>query len=120
MIDFLFAPDPTGNIPGTRFDAWRSNEGPGSKFKVGVRTYFKRQNRWGLAFYGADDDPSYDAAGHASLGVWAQLLGVTVEGEGRGRFTTLNTWDRAAFTFGFLQFGAHVPDGDFVQWFRAV
>jgi hypothetical protein len=54
------------------------------------------------------------------LGVWAQLLGVTVEGEGRGRYTTLNTWDRAAFTFGFLQFGAHVPDGDFVQWLRAV
>ncbi len=33
-------------------------------------------------------------------------------------FDCLNTYDSAAFTFGFLQYGAHVPNGDFVQWFR--
>lgn len=120
MVDFGFAPEPGGNIPGTVFQAWRLDEGQAAKFKVGMRTYFKKQDRWGLAFYGADSDPSYDAARYAALGSWAQLLDVTVAGEGRGRFTTLNTWDRAAFTFGFLQFAAHVADGDFVRWFRGV
>jgi len=33
-------------------------------------------------------------------------------------FITLNTYDRARFTFGFAQFAAHEPDGDFVTWFR--
>jgi hypothetical protein len=120
MIDFLFRPDPAGNIPGTWFEAWRSTEGPTAAFRVGMRTYYQAQQRWGLSFYGTDDDPAYDPADHSGLGSWAQLLDVTVRGEGRGRFTTLNTWDRAAFTFGFLQFAAHEPDGDFIQWFRAL
>ena len=85
-----------------------------------MRTIFRRQDRWGLAFYGADADPAYSAVDHAALGTWAHLSEVTVAGEGLVRSTTLNTWDRAAFTFGFLQFAAHVPDGDFVQWFRAM
>ena len=33
-------------------------------------------------------------------------------------FLSLNTYDRARFTFGFGQFAAHVPDGDFIRWFR--
>jgi len=120
VVDFGFAPQPGGNIPGTVFQAWRSDEGEASKFRVGIRTYYRKQDRWGLAFYGADADPSYNAAQYATLGSWAQLVDVTIAGEGRGRFTTLNTWDRAAFTFGFLQFAAHVADGDFVRWFRRV
>ncbi|MBY0319550.1 MAG: hypothetical protein K2X72_12570 [Reyranella sp.] len=121
MIDYLFEPAPPGaNIPGTVFRAWRSGDHSAAKFKIGTRVYFKRQDRWGLSFYGDDGDPSYDAALYPDLGAWAQLLDVTVRGEGKGRFTTLNTYDRAAFTFGFLQFAAHVPDGDFVRWFRAV
>jgi len=32
----------------------------------------------------------------------------------------LNTYDSAAFTFGFGQFAAHVPNGDFVKYFRAL
>lgn len=121
MIDFSFEPDPAGNKPGTRFYAWRTNEGRAARFQVGMRTYFKKQDRWGLAFYGDEKhDPAYRASDYPALGAWAHLLDVTIAGEGRGRFTTLNTWDRAAFTFGFLQFAAHVADGDFVQWFRAM
>ena len=120
MIDFLFRPEPTGNVPGTWFEAWRSTEGPTAAFQVGRRTFYSVQRRWGFSFNGADDDPIYNPADRPQLGSWAQLLDVTVRGEGRGRFTTLNTWDRAAFTSGFLQFAAHQPDGDFVQWFRAL
>ena len=35
-------------------------------------------------------------------------------------FHTLNTYDRAQFTFSFLQFAAHVLDGDFVAHLRAL
>lgn len=50
-------------------------------------------------------------------GYWAQLIQPTARCEG-GNFLTLNTYDRARFTFGFGQFAAHVPDGDFVLFFR--
>src|SRR4029078_12734067 len=33
-------------------------------------------------------------------------------------FICLNTYDRASFTFGFLQYAAHVPNGDFVKFFK--
>jgi len=35
-----------------------------------------------------------------------------------GFYHTLNTYDRARFTFSFMQFGAHVPEGDFVRYLR--
>jgi hypothetical protein len=40
--------------------------------------------------------------------------------ESNGNFNTINTYDRALFTFGFGQFAAHVPEGDFVQFLRAL
>ena len=48
---------------------------------------------------------------------WADFIEPTSKCEG-GNFLTLNTYDRARFTWGFAQFGAHVPDGDFVHFFR--
>jgi hypothetical protein len=54
-----------------------------------------------------------------SLGFWASFIEPTAICEGRN-FLTLNTYDRAAFTFGFGQFAAHVPNGDFVEYFRAL
>ncbi len=48
---------------------------------------------------------------------WADFIEPTSKCEG-GNFLTLNTYDRARFTWGFGQFGAHVPDGDFVEFFR--
>lgn len=52
-------------------------------------------------------------------GVWADFIFPTSVAEG-GLFHTLNTYDRARFTFGFLQYAAHVPNGDFVRYFRAL
>ena len=51
------------------------------------------------------------------FGFWADFIEPTSHCEG-GNFLTLNTYDRAKFTWGFGQFGAHVPDGDFVVFFR--
>jgi len=49
---------------------------------------------------------------------WAYFIAPTVQGESRGSFVCLNTYDRAKFTFGFMQFAAHVPNGDFVKFFK--
>lgn len=55
----------------------------------------------------------------AQHGFWAGLVEPTAICEGLN-FLTLNTYDVAAFTFGFGQFAAHVPNGDFVRYFRAL
>lgn len=60
---------------------------------------------------------SHDFTG--AFGFWATFIEPTAICEGQN-FLTLNTYDRAAFTFGFGQFAAHVPNGDFVQYFRTM
>lgn len=50
-------------------------------------------------------------------GFWADFIHPTASAEG-ALFHTLNTYDRACFTFSFLQFAAHVPNGDFVVYLR--
>lgn len=50
-------------------------------------------------------------------GFWADMIAPTAQCEG-GNYLTLNTYDVAQFTWGFAQFAAHVPDGDFVQLLR--
>lgn len=52
-------------------------------------------------------------------GFWVHFLNPTASCEGRN-FMTLNSYDSAAFTFGFGQFAAHVPNGDFVCYFRSM
>lgn len=52
------------------------------------------------------------------FGQWAYLIAPTLAAEGDARFATLNTYDRAAFTFGAPQFAAHTPRDNFVDYFR--
>lgn len=51
------------------------------------------------------------------FGIWASVIAPTIACEG-GRFTAINSYDRAAFSFGIGQFAAHVPEGDFVSFLR--
>ncbi|WP_133793209.1 hypothetical protein [Prosthecobacter fusiformis] len=48
----------------------------------------------------------------------AGLLGVIAAGESGGYFNRLNSYDRAAFTFGFLQLAAHTPKDNLILLFR--
>jgi hypothetical protein len=48
----------------------------------------------------------------------AGILGVIAAGESGGYFNRLNTYDRAAFTFGFFQLAAHTPGDNLVLLFR--
>ena len=52
-------------------------------------------------------------------GFWADFIHPTAMAEG-AFYHTLNTYDRAHFTFSFLQFAAHVPNGDFVLYLRTL
>jgi hypothetical protein len=51
-------------------------------------------------------------------GTVAGMLGAICEGESSGYFNRLNTYDRAAFTFGFFQLAAHTPDDNLILVFR--
>lgn len=48
----------------------------------------------------------------------AGMLGVIAAGESGGYFNRLNSYDRAAFTFGFFQLAAHTPDDNLILLFR--
>jgi hypothetical protein len=54
----------------------------------------------------------------AAFGFWAAFIYPTAMAESKGSFIVLNTYDRAQFTFTFMQFAAHVPNGDFVDFFK--
>jgi hypothetical protein len=53
-----------------------------------------------------------------NFGFWTDFIFPTAIAESASSFAVVNTYDRANFTYGFLQFAAHVPNGDFVVWFR--
>src|SRR5512146_2408539 len=78
---------------------------------IGLYNIFRSSKIERLNYAAADFD--------AQHGFWATLIEPTAICEGLN-FLTLNTYDAAAFTFGFGQFAAHVPNGDFVKYFRAL
>lgn len=56
----------------------------------------------------------------AEHGDWAWYLFPTILCESKGHFTCLNTYDRACFTFGHIQLGAHTPNDNFVTFLREI
>jgi hypothetical protein len=96
----------------------------GPAFFVGLQTHFTDKSS-GQSFEGLFNVPTkqlppllYTAdAFRPSQKFWADFIEPTTMCEGRN-FLTLNTYDRARFTWGCGQFAAHVPDGDFVRFFR--
>lgn len=90
----------------------------GDRFFIGNRLSY--QGNRGLMNVTGRPDQRYDRALFRSAhGFWADFVHPTSKAEG-AYFHTLNTYDRARFTFSFMQFAAHVPDGDFVKYFRAL
>jgi len=90
----------------------------GPKFFVGKKV--KYGDGFGLANATfTATTPKYDPAQHRDKhGFWADFIFPTSQCESRGVFHCINSYDRARFTFSFLQYAAHVANGDFVKFFR--
>jgi len=87
----------------------------GERFYIGNRVRYE-QIRFGLM--NTKTGPLYKPDDYADFGHWAHFIYPTSQAESNSHFNCLNTYDRAGFTFGFVQFAAHVANGDFVQFFR--
>jgi hypothetical protein len=90
----------------------------GARFFVGRRVSYQRGK--GLTNTVGTPDQIYDRSQFRGVyGLWADFIHPTAVAEG-GFYHTLNTYDRARFTSGFLQYAAHVPNGDFVRYLRSL
>ena len=95
---------------------WYASLDGGSEFKVGKDVSY--QQRRGLTLLGDKSAGVYSPYDYEELfGFWAYFIAPTAECESQGCFNCLNSYDRAKFTFGFLQYAAHVCQGDFVKYF---
>lgn len=110
--------DVPSKIVRTRKDGkkWFAQVDSGSEFFVGRGVSYA--GNLGLMNVMDDAAGQYNPGDHRSTyGFWADFIFPTAQCESNGRFNCLNTYDRAFFTFGFLQYAAHVPNGDFVKFF---
>lgn len=86
------------------------------RFYIGSRVSYKGDK--GLMNIKGTANQKYDRSVYrGKFGFWADFIHPTAIAEG-ALFHTLNTYDRAHFTFSFLQYAAHVPNGDFVVYMR--
>jgi hypothetical protein len=89
----------------------------GPAFAIGKEV--KYGNNIGLQHLGDSTSKRYSPEEHREeYGFWADFLVPTATCESGGCYSCLNTYDTALFTFGFLQFAAHVPNGDCILYFR--
>jgi hypothetical protein len=89
----------------------------GSEIYLGRETKFGGRVGLGRAvaeYWGA----RFRAADHPAIGHWAELLELTGHCESGNRFNCVNTYDRAAFTFGFCQLAAHTPEDNLILLLR--
>jgi hypothetical protein len=107
--------------------SYRATTRSGAKFLVGSAVSFTDDmHRRGLMQRKAEIEESlqfgiYRAADFtAAFEKWAHFIEPTLTAEGNARFATLNTYDRAAFTFGAPQLAAHTPGANFVLYLRAL
>lgn len=88
------------------------------KFLIGKETVYQHTSH-GLFNYSALNGMVYDAEDYKNeYGFWAYFIAPTAKAESNNSFICLNTYDRARFTFSFMQYAAHVPNGDFVRFFK--
>ena len=87
------------------------------KFVFAFRTMY--DGNVGLYNTQISNVPVYKPVDYISaFGFWAYFIYPTAMAESQGAYTCLNTYDRAKFTFSFMQYAAHVPNGDFVKFFK--
>lgn len=85
---------------------------------VGYKTRY--EGNIGLYNTQVNQNLIYKPENFTDKGFWAYFIYPTVKAESGGSYFCLNTYDRARFTFTFMQFAAHVPNGDFVHYLKAL
>ena len=114
-LDFLISSEVLANGHTAHYAKLNGSEQP--KFLIATRTAYG--SNFGLYNTTATPGLIYIPTDYVSeYGFWAYFINPTAMGESKGSFLCLNTYDRAKFTFSFMQYGAHVPNGDFVKLFR--
>ena len=87
------------------------------RFLIGYKT--KYQDNFGIYNISVQDSLSYKPQNfQTEFGFWAYFITPTAKAESGFSYNCLNTYDRAKFTFSFMQYAAHVPNGDFVVFFK--
>jgi hypothetical protein len=100
------------------FNAQRINSSE-TKFIIGNKTSY--EGNFGLFNTTVSSGQVYKPEDYATkYGFWAYFIYPTAMAESSGSFKCLNTYDRAQFTFSFMQYAAHVPNGDFIKFFRKI
>ncbi len=88
-----------------------------SRFVIGYRTMY--EGNFGLYNIARKENLIYDPINFENdFGFWSYFIYPTAKAESGGSFLCLNTYDRAKFTFSFMQYAAHVPNGDFVRFLK--
>jgi len=94
----------------------RLNNSSESKFVFGYKTSYEGNN--GLFNVNVTEGQVYKPEQFPQYGFWSYFIYPTAMAESKGSFKCLNTYDRARFTFSFMQYAAHVPNGDFVVFMK--
>ena len=88
------------------------------KFLVGKETVYQH-TKHGLYNLSISNNLVYKPEDYkGEYNFWAYFIAPTAKAESNNSFVCLNTYDRAFFTFSFMQYAAHVPNGDFVRYFK--
>lgn len=86
------------------------------KFTIGYKTSY--EGNYGLFNTSVTEGQVYKPEDFPQYGFWSYFIYPTAMAESKGSFKCLNTYDRAKFTFSFMQYAAHVPNGDFVIFLK--
>ena len=92
------------------------NNSSEAKFVIGYKTSY--EGNYGLFNTSVTAGQVYNPADFLQYGFWSYFIYPTAMAESKGSFKCLNTYDRAKFTFSFMQYAVHVPNGDFVVFFK--
>ncbi|MBI1186823.1 MAG: hypothetical protein GC206_05735 [Alphaproteobacteria bacterium] len=98
-------------IDGTRFQIGDEQSFDSPLLKKRCRGIYILKPREGFTTFEPDQ-------WRARYGVWADMIAVTSDVEGGRDIAALNSYDGAGFTFGLMQWAAHVPDANLVLLLR--
>jgi hypothetical protein len=121
-VAFSFDPAEGPIATGTR--CFAKEQAHADRFFVGSSVKFRNMKGLGIVAGGTSllNSPKFNRlVEEERLGLWAHFMAPTVAAESFGGLHLLvNSYDRAAFTFGFYQLAAHTPNENLILLFRAL